>query len=494
MRATPLLLRPLASVRLESETFLETMNRGGSERLLLGTRFALAIGFGGLLALMALAGADGLRVLRQIRRNDDEIRRQFLFRNHVLNDIRSQLYLSGTYVRDYLLEPEPARAETFRTTLEQVHKEMEAALDSYRSQLHPEEGKDYSALTAELSRYWEVLGPILNWGPAERRSRGYEFLRDEVFPRRQAMLEIAERIASINEQQLNAGNDLVVGLLGKFQARLAITLLATLALGVGMAAFSTRKILKLESNANAQFKAVTEAREQLKDLSARLVQAQEVERRALSRELHDEVGQSLSAVLVELRNLSAGLDARSEEQTRSQAELIRGLVENTIRVVRNMALLLRPSMLDDLGLVPALKWQAREVSKRTSMDVSVAADIASDDLPDEYKTCVYRVVQEALHNCSSHSHASKVRIRVQQEQARLLLSVQDDGQGFDAKQLKGLGLLGIEERVARLEGKCEVRSSPGSGTILTIELPLASKGTGDWSAQASEADSHSVSR
>jgi len=473
---------------------LNTITRGGSDRLLLSTRFALAIGFGGLLAIMALAGADGLRVLRQIRRNDDEIRRQFLFRNHVLNDIRSELYLSGTYVRDYLLEPEPARADTFRTTLEQVHKEMEAALESYRSQLRPEERKDYAALTGELSRYWETLGPILNWQATERRSRGYAFLRDEVFPRRQAMLEIAERIASINEQQLNAGNDLVVGLLGKFQTRLAITLLATLALGLGMAAFSTRKILKLEASANAQYSAVAVAREQLKDLSARLVQAQEVERRALSRELHDEVGQSLSAVLVELRNLSAGLDARSEEQTRSQAELIRGLVENTIRVVRNMALLLRPSMLDDLGLVPALKWQAREVSKRTSMDVSVAADIASDDLPDDYKTCVYRVVQEALHNCSRHSHATKVRIRVEQEPNRLLLSIQDDGHGFDVKQSKGLGLLGIEERVARLGGKCEVHSSPASGTILAIELPLASKGTANWSAQPSETDSHSVSR
>ena len=82
-----------------------------------------------------------------------------------------------------------------------------------------------------------------------------------------------------------------------------------------------------------------------------------------------------------------------------------------MRVVRNMALLLRPSMLDDLGLVPALRWQAREVSKRTSMEVSVAAELASDDLPDEYKTCIYRVVQEALHNCSRHAHATRVQIQ-----------------------------------------------------------------------------------
>jgi len=460
----------------------------------MSTRFALAIGFGGLLALMALAGADGLRVLHEIRRNDDEIRRQFLFRNHVLNDIRSELYISGTYVRDYLLEPEPARADTFRASLEQVHKEMESALESYRGQLRPEEREHYAALTSELSNYWGILGPILRWNAAERRTRGYTFLRDDVFPRRQAMLEIASRIASINEQQLNAGNDLVVGLLEKFQARLALTLLATLALGVGMAAFTSRRILKLEDSANAQYRAVADAREQLKDLSARLVQAQESERRALSRELHDEVGQSLSAVLVELRNLSTGLTARSEEQTRSQVDLIRGLVESTIRVVRNMALLLRPSMLDDLGLVPALKWQAREVTKRTSMDVSVAADITSDDLPDEYKTCVYRVVQEALHNCSRHSHATTVRIRVQQEPNRLSLSIQDDGRGFEVKQSKGLGLIGIEERVARLGGKCQVHSSSGTGTIVAIELPLPGDEPSRSSGEPSEADPHSVSR
>jgi signal transduction histidine kinase len=184
------------------------------------------------------------------------------------------------------------------------------------------------------------------------------------------MLTIADRIAAINEQQLTAANDEVVALLLRFQTRLILTLVAALVLGLGMAFFTTRRILGLEDQADLRYQEVADARGQLKDLSARLVQAQETERRALSRELHDEVGQSLSAVLVELRNLSSGLKVRSEEQSRSHVETVKGLVENTVRVVRNMALLLRPSMLDDLGLIPALKWQARETSKRTSMDVS----------------------------------------------------------------------------------------------------------------------------
>jgi signal transduction histidine kinase len=129
-------------------------------------------------------------------------------------------------------------------------------------------------------------------------------------------------------------------------------------------------------------------------------------------------------------------------------------------------------MLDDLGLIPALKWQAREVSKRTSMEVSVATELESENLPDEHKTCIYRIVQEALHNCSRHSSATTVRVRVQQKAGALLLSIQDDGKGFDVHQSKGLGLLGIEERVAQLGGTCHLHSGPRIGTILTVEIPF----------------------
>jgi len=468
------------------------------ERPLWNTRVAVLTGFGGLLLTMTLAGGDALRVLRQVQREDDQIRRQFLFRNHVLNDVRSELYLSGTYVRDYLLEPEPVRAETFRASLEDVHNQMESALEAYGRQLNSEERAQYSALTTELSSYWGVLGPILRWNASERHERGYEFLRDDVFPRRAAMLEIASRIADFNEQQLNAGNERVVSLLVKFQTRLGLTLLASLALGLGMAIFSTRKILGLEAKSELRYQEVVEARRQLTNLSAKLVQAQEGERRALSRELHDEVGQALSAVLVELRNLSLKPAIQSSAESRGNVEVIKGLVEGTVRVVRNMALLLRPSMLDDLGLIPALRWQAREVAKRTSMDVSVVAELASDDFPDEYKTCLYRVVQEALHNCSRHAQATTVRIRVQQQADKLLLWIQDDGKGFDVEHAKGLGLLGIEERVARLGGKCEIHSGRGSGTILAIELPLGVRKEPSQSAAGdvhdNETDPHSVGR
>ena len=452
------------------------------------------MGFGGLLGIVALGGIGSLLVLSQVRKNDEQIRSQYLLRNHLLNDLRTDLYLSGTYVRDYLLEPDTSRAEVYRLSLEEIHKEMENTLSSYAAQLDPEETDNYTALQAELSGYWEILKPTLLWTPAERRERGYMFLRDEVFPRRQQMLGSAGQIGNINEQELTSGNEELVALLTTFQGRLAATLLATLALGVGMAAFSIRKLLNLERHAYERYREVAEAKSQLTQLSDRLVQAQETERRALSRELHDEVGQSLSAVLVELRNLTSGLATRPVDQSRSQVELIKSLIESTVRVVRNMALLLRPSMLDDLGLVPALRWQAREVSKRTGLDVSVATDLNSDDLPDDYKTCIYRVVQEALHNCSRHANATAVRIRVTQEAHQLEFSIQDDGQGFDAGQNKGLGLLGIEERVARLGGVCTIHSEPGTGTILKVSLPFNEDRAKQRNTSASETNPNPISR
>jgi len=139
-----------------------------------------------------------------------------------------------------------------------------------------------------------------------------------------------------------------------------------------------------------------------------------------------------------------------------------------------MALLLRPSMLDDLGLVPALEWQEREVSKRTGMLVDTVEENVSDNLPEELKTCVYRIVQEALNNCSKHAYAKNVRVTVRQEPNHLGVSIEDDGKGFDPSRVRGLGLVGMNERVSQLGGVLKVDSDPTRGTCLWVDLPLPS--------------------
>jgi signal transduction histidine kinase len=286
------------------------------------------------------------------------------------------------------------------------------------------------------------------------------------------MLGIADQIGAMNESQLNAGKVRVEELFSGFQRRLTIAIGSTIVLGLLLAGFSMRKILGLEAATAEHYKEISNARAELKQLSARLVEAQEDERRSISRELHDEVGQALTGVLVEMANLSTLVRTGDADQVAAKADGIKKLVENSIGVVRSMALLLRPSMLDDLGLVPALQWQAREVSRRNGVRVKVEAEQVSEELPEEHKTCVYRIVQEALHNCVQHSGAANVRVTVRQERDRLLLAVQDDGKGFDPHQERGMGLLGVEERVSHLGGSFVVESEPGQGAVMRVMLPL----------------------
>jgi signal transduction histidine kinase len=167
------------------------------------------------------------------------------------------------------------------------------------------------------------------------------------------------------------------------------------------------------------------------------------------------------------------LDLEPAQEVRPRLESIRAVAEKGINEIRNMALLLRPSMLDDFGLVPALDWQARETAKRTGMHVQLNSEL-TDELPEEHKTCIYRVVQEALNNCARHAQASTVQVEVRRETAGILLSVLDDGSGFDTGRVHGLGLRGMEERVRHLGGTFEIDSHPGRGTKVQIVLPLRS--------------------
>jgi signal transduction histidine kinase len=376
--------------------------------------------------------------------------------------------MSGTTCWSHRL----GKAEGHRYTLLETRRDMDAALQQYLQLLSRSEAQPFRVLTEQLAAYWRILEPTFEWTAEQRQRAGYAFLRDEVFPRRTSMLAIADQIGRFNETQLNSGKLAVQRGFRQFRSRLMVTVVLTIALGFVLAIFSTRKILKLESTSARHYTEMSHARVELKHLSARLLEAQEDERRLISRELHDEVGQALAGVLVEMANLSNLIRNREEAALSKKVDEIKRLLEESIGVVRNMALLLRPSMLDDLGLVPALQWQAREASKRSGLWVKVAAEEVSDELTEDHKTCIYRIVQEALHNIVQHANARNVRITVTQEPDRLLLSIQDDGRGFNPPQERGMGLIGMEERVSALGGRLVVESASGEGTVLRVVLPL----------------------
>ena len=435
-----------------------------------GMRLFLWIGFGGLLTLLSFVAISALSVVSRVEVENDRIRNDYLQRARVLEQLRSDIYLSGTYVRDFLLENENQQAESYRNDFSRARRRIEQAIGRYRAILRPEESGVFEALTKEISAYFGTLEPALEWNAEQRRVRGRAFMREEVLPRRTIMINIAGRVGEVNQRQLEAGNVLISRLFEAFRARLIVLCVLTLLVGLMLAAFSMQRIFKLEQEARQRYREAEQARQEAQRLSTKLVDAQEEERRRISRELHDEIGQALSALLLGIGNLNKAVPVNAEPSIREQIGVIRKIAERCVSLVRNMSLLLRPSMLDDLGLVPALEWQARETSRSSGMRMSVAADTVPENLPDEYKTSIYRIVQEGLYNAVRHAGAGNVRIQLQYTPHHLSLSIQDDGRGFPPKN-RGLGLLGIEERVRRLGGTFSIDSEEGTGTLLFINLP-----------------------
>jgi signal transduction histidine kinase len=210
----------------------------------------------------------------------------------------------------------------------------------------------------------------------------------------------------------------------------------------------------------------------MRSLSARLMDVQEEERRTISRELHDEVGQVLTALRLELGTLDR---LRHEPGPRFEQHLgqCKTLAEQTLRTVRDLAVGLRPSVLD-LGLVPALQWQARHFSRTTETEAAVRVHGELPRLPDAYLTCVYRIVQEALTNAARHARAKQVDIAVGATERDLTVTIADDGVGLRKNwaPTRGLGLIGIEERARELGGQVAIESEHGNGVRIHVRLPL----------------------
>jgi two-component system sensor histidine kinase UhpB len=215
------------------------------------------------------------------------------------------------------------------------------------------------------------------------------------------------------------------------------------------------------------------SREQLRALAAHVESVREQERVRIAREIHDELGQSLTCMGMDLAFLDKQIDPRNHDAAARVAALVE-LVKDTIRCVRRISSELRPSILDDLGLGAAIEWLAKDVESRTQIvcAVEVPEDLA---LPFELATPLFRICQEALTNVTRHAAASYVSIRLSCTDAMITLVVEDNGRGITDDEIHrhgSLGLLGMKERVALLGGKLDVTGHPGLGTTLSISLPV----------------------
>ncbi len=292
-----------------------------------------------------------------------------------------------------------------------------------------------------------------------------------MLPRREAVLAITRDIEQLNDANLAAQRAEVNRRLVGFREDHDRRLWRTLLLGFIVAFVAVLRLRALERRSDLQRAHAEQAEHEMRLLSQQLVATQEEERKKLTRELHDHVGQMLTALRMEIGKADRARGGSDVQLGNAIGEAKR-LLDTILRSVRDLVMGLRPSMLDDFGLQPALEWHVRDFRRRFSIPVDLSLSGDLDSLPDQYRTCVYRIVQEALTNCARHAQANRVEIVVRYEQNTLDLTVSDDGIGIEPARARGVGLLGIEERVRELHGSFHVGANGSRGTKLHVTLPV----------------------
>jgi signal transduction histidine kinase len=438
-------------------------------------RGAFFVGFGLILGLWLVSGAGLLRGVVEVEKRTSDVQARFMHAEDLLSTVRTQILLGSVYLRDALLDT-PDTAGYYRGQLQAVRTAIDQALTKYVPVIDSQgERQTFAQLGAEIQDFWDTVIPAVSWDTARRATEARALLREVVIPRRQVIIEISDRVQRLNraafdEQQAEVGRIHVA-----MRRRVWETSAEVLLLGIGVAFFVIRYAGRLEGRIQKQRLREQETARNLQRLSARLVRAQEEERRSIARELHDEIGQALTAIKVELAVAERTLEP--EASTRSALGEARSITDHALQTVRDLSQLLHPPLLDDLGLRATLDWYLRSFSKRTGIAADLVQQGTEERLAPEVETCLYRIAQEALTNVAKHAEATACRIYLQRLPQTVLLTVEDDGKGFEVQEVtspqarRGLGLLGVQERVAGFGGEFRLESSPGKGTRLTVELP-----------------------
>jgi signal transduction histidine kinase len=429
----------------------------------LKTWLVAALGLGSLVVLIAVSMLASSRKVQDIYAQLDQLNAHHRNVEAKLRALRSDVHLSSIFVRDYLLDVARERAPEYREQLAEFRRTSVATLEELRSLV----GRDdqISSLQTKLAEYWETFDPLFDWTPTEKIVRSATFLRREVVPRREAVLSIAQGIEELNNANLAAQSAEVASRHTALRNDLRRLTWQTVLLGLTVALVVVFRLRFLERQSE-------EAEQHMRELSQQLVNTQEEERRSLSRELHDHVAQVLTGLRMELGRVERIAAPLGTQVAHTVAECKR-LVDDMFNTVRGLALGLRPSMLDDFGLQAALEWHVRDFTARYAMNVDLQMTGDFNALPDKHRTCVYRVVQEALTNCVRHARAQNVTVSVQARNGHLHVSVTDDGVGLNpVHRRNGLGLRGIDERVRELEGTMIISRGASGGTTLAVQLPL----------------------
>ena len=434
---------------------------------------ALAAGFAVVFGLWLLWGYELVLSLRQMEQNLSGVHESYVRGEQTLAKVRMNVLLGSIYFRDAIIDNESPRRDYYRDEFGRLRTEVEQILRAHVPEVASVERDHWARLQTELNAYWASREAAFS-DEARNPAQAAMLLRSQAVPKRDTVLEIVDQLTalqSVANRRRQAEADL---LYGQTWTRLASIGGVILVVALAVAVVASRHVNGLQQQIERQRLAEQQNREDLERLSARLVSAQEDERRTLARELHDEVGQALSAMKMDI---GIALRADQEPRVRDALHDARDIADTTLRGVRDLSQLLHPSMLDDFGLPAALTTYLRNFSQRTGIRAQLAETI-DDRLSPAAEVCVYRIVQEALSNVGQHSGATACTVSLSAGVATLQLVIEDNGRGLGVplathSARRGLGLVGMRERAQALGGTFAIGNRVGGGTRIAVTLPSA---------------------
>lgn len=416
--------------------------------------------------------------MRAVQGEAAEVSRRYMQAQALLSDTRAELYRASIFVRDALLDPEPEPGR-YRSDVETAYREADELLAQYEPVLGSRlESERTERLRRDIADLRDANLGVLSTDSRTWRRDASELLVGRIMPKREAALLVAAELQTLNrnayvKQQMDTIT-LYRDIQDRFWRTFGMAVLATLCI----AWFSVVHLTRLERRLRQEQEKDARTAAELQRLSAKLVSAQEEERRTIARELHDEIGQILTVVKFELSHAQRYIGSLGGKP--DFLDDARSITDRALDAVRDISHFLHPSVLDDLGLPAAIEGYVQRMSKRQDLRVEFNPVNMAARLPPEMELALYRIVQEGVTNVLRHAEARRCVVELVRDDARstVRLTIRDDGRGFDATagppaSSRGLGLVGIRERVAQLGGELGVESTIGVGTRLSAAFPLA---------------------
>jgi signal transduction histidine kinase len=453
-------------------------------------RAALVLGFGLTFGIWVFAGYHFAQRLADVEQRAAAINARYMRAQELLSSVRAQVLLGSVYVRDALLDPNPS-ADAYRRQVEDSYEAADDALQQYVPVLDSAaERQQVARLRHEIDDFRDTMLGVLATDSRLWAREARALLRTRVVPKREMVIRLSEEVQALNRGVFMQQQAATTEMYRMTQRRTWQSLGAALAASACIALFAAVYAGRLENRIRQQRAREIQTTQDLQHLSAKLIHAQEEERRSIARELHDEVGQVLTAIKVELAVAQHRIEA--EGGTAEALRDVRTITDGAVQTVRDLSHLLHPALLDDLGLPAAVEWYLRGFSRRHGLRADLLQDRMEERLTYETEVASYRIIQEALTNVVKHAHATACRVYLQRLANTVLITVEDDGTGFDSNEPAtvrsgGLGLVGIRERVAQLRGTLRIESASGKGARLTVELPAQSRALTDRTLETAPA-------